>query len=98
MSEIRNWVESTGLGQYREAFEVNDIDMELLKQVDDQTPKDIGIASAGHRLRLQNAIAKLATASVAEANLSDHCRVRGAPADCDTPVLQDAKALPDQWA
>jgi class 3 adenylate cyclase/tetratricopeptide (TPR) repeat protein len=44
--------------------------MDLLKQVDDQTLKDIGVASAGHRLRIRNAIAELATAPVADANLS----------------------------
>jgi class 3 adenylate cyclase len=70
MSEIRTWLESIGLGQYADAFEANDIDMDLLKQVDDQMLKDIGVASAGHRLRVRNAIAKLATAPVAEVNLS----------------------------
>ena len=69
MSEIRKWLETIGLAQYADAFEANDIDMELLKQVDDQTLKDIGVASAGHRLRIRNAIAKLATAPVAEVNL-----------------------------
>jgi class 3 adenylate cyclase len=70
MSEIRNWLEASGLGQYGDAFEANDIDMDLLKQVDDQMLKDIGVASAGHRLRIRNAIAKLATAPVAEVNVS----------------------------
>jgi class 3 adenylate cyclase/predicted ATPase len=70
MSEIRKWLEAIGLGQYADAFETNDIDMDLLKQVDDQMLKDIGVASAGHRLRIGNAIAKLAPAPVAEVNLS----------------------------
>src|SRR5215475_12127706 len=59
MSEIRKWLETIGLGQYADAFEVNDIDMDLLAQVDDQLLKDIGISSAGHRLRIRNAITKL---------------------------------------
>jgi hypothetical protein len=70
MTEIRNWLGSIGLGQYAEAFEANDIDMDLLQHVDDQTLKDIGVASAGHRLRIRNAIAKLAPTPIAEANLS----------------------------
>jgi class 3 adenylate cyclase/tetratricopeptide (TPR) repeat protein len=70
MSEIRNWLEAIGLGQYGDAFETNDIDMDLLNQVDDQVLKDIGVASAGHRLRIRNAIAKLAPAPVADGNLS----------------------------
>jgi hypothetical protein len=70
MSEIRNWLESIGLGQYRDAFEVNEIDLALLGQVDDQMLKDIGVSIGGHRLRIRNAIAKLAAAPIAEANLS----------------------------
>jgi SAM domain (Sterile alpha motif) len=42
-------------------FEANDIDIDLLSQVDDQLLKDIGVSSAGHRLRIRNAIAKLSS-------------------------------------
>jgi len=59
MSEIREWLETIGLGQYGDAFEANKIDLDLLGQVDDQMLKDIGVASAGHRLRIRNASAKL---------------------------------------
>src|SRR6516225_1839820 len=59
MSEIRNWLDSIGLAQYSNAFETNDLDIDLLGQVDDQLLKDIGVSSAGHRLRIRNAIAKL---------------------------------------
>src|SRR5215471_21412238 len=70
MSEIRKWLEAIGFGQYADAFEVNEIDMDLLGQVDDQILKDIGVSAAGHRLRIRNAIAKLAPAPAAEVNLS----------------------------
>jgi class 3 adenylate cyclase/predicted ATPase len=69
MSEIRNWLATIGLGQYGGAFEANKIDMDLLRQVDDQVLKDIGVSAAGDRLRIRNAIAKLAAAPVAEVNL-----------------------------
>ena len=59
MSEVRNWLDSIGLAQYADAFEANDIDIDLLRQVDDQILKDIGVSSAGHRLRIRNAIAVL---------------------------------------
>jgi hypothetical protein len=49
MSEILKWLESIGLGQYADAFEANHIEMDLLQHVDDQTLKDIGIASAGFK-------------------------------------------------
>jgi hypothetical protein len=69
MSEVRKWLETIGLGQYGDAFETNDIDMDLLRQIDDQALRDLGMTSAGHRLRIRNAIAKLATAPVAAVNL-----------------------------
>ena len=70
MSEVRTWLETIGLAQYADAFEANKIDMDLLEQVDDHILKDIGVSAAGDRLRIRNAIAKLATALVAEANLN----------------------------
>jgi class 3 adenylate cyclase len=69
MSEIRKWLEAIGLGQYADAFDANEIGMDLLGHVNDQMLKDIGISIGGHRLRIQNAIAKLTPASVAEGNL-----------------------------
>jgi class 3 adenylate cyclase len=72
MSEIRRWLGAIGLGQYADAFETNAIDMELLRQVDDQILKDIGVSAAGHRMRIRNAIAKLAPAPVAEVALSNN--------------------------
>ena len=59
MSEVRTWLDTIGLAQYADAFETNDLDIDLLGQVDDQLLKDIGVSSAGHRLRIRNAIAKL---------------------------------------
>jgi class 3 adenylate cyclase len=52
-------LETIGLAQYADAFHANDIDIDLLGQLDDQILKDIGVSSAGHRLRIRNAIAKL---------------------------------------
>jgi SAM domain (Sterile alpha motif) len=33
MSEVRTWLVGIGLGQYADAFEANDIEMDLLKEV-----------------------------------------------------------------
>ena len=71
MSAVRHWLEAIGLGQYADAFEANDIDAELLTQINDQLLKDIGVSSAGHRLRLRNAVAKLASTSIAGANATN---------------------------
>jgi class 3 adenylate cyclase len=59
MSDVRKWLAAIGLAQYADIFESNDLDIDLLRQVDDQILKDIGVSSAGHRLRIRNAIAKL---------------------------------------
>jgi SAM domain (Sterile alpha motif) len=40
MSEIRKWLETMELGQYGDAFEANEIGMDLLGQVDDQMSTD----------------------------------------------------------
>ena len=68
MSEIRNWLDSIGLGEYGDAFETNKIDMDLLGQVDDQVLKDIGVSAAGPRLRIRSAIAKMGSVAKPEAN------------------------------
>src|SRR5215471_15286814 len=68
MSDIRKWLEGIDLDQYADAFEANDIDTDLLQHVDDQTLKDIGIASAGHRLRIRSSIAKMGSVAKPEVN------------------------------
>jgi hypothetical protein len=87
MSAVRDWLEEVGLGQYADAFEANDTDIELLTEVDDQLLKDISVSSAGHRLRLRKAIAKLAPKPIAEARAGSYRSVcdsrRAAPADSD---------------
>ncbi len=80
MSAVRDWLDLIGLGQYADAFEANDIDTDLLAQIDDQLLKDIGVSSAGHRLRIRNAITRLAPASVAEASAASDVAATAAPA------------------
>jgi len=74
MSAIGEWLKTLGLERYIDAFHANDIDIELLAEIDDQTLKDIGVASAGHRLRIKSAIAKLksdrATSTAVDADAS----------------------------
>src|SRR5271169_5399408 len=79
MSAVRNWLEAIGLGQYADAFEANDIDPDLLPRIDDRLLKDIGVSSAGHRLRLRDAIAKLAPTSTAGVNATPALRPSIAP-------------------
>jgi hypothetical protein len=80
MSAVRDWLEAIGLGQYADAFETNDIDTDLLSRRDDQLLKELGVASAGHRLRLRDAIAKLAPTPIAEPNAASAATAAEAPA------------------
>jgi class 3 adenylate cyclase/predicted ATPase len=80
MSEIRKWLEAIGLAQYADAFEANEIDMDLLGQVDDQILKDIGVSAAGHRLRIRNAIAKLSSLITRDAKPTTPTNVAEIPA------------------
>jgi class 3 adenylate cyclase/predicted ATPase/tRNA A37 threonylcarbamoyladenosine biosynthesis protein TsaE len=70
MSEIRKWLEGIGLAQYADAFDANEIGMDLLSQIDDQMLKDIGVSIGGHRLRIRNAIAKLSSVVTPDATPS----------------------------
>src|SRR5690349_20265247 len=56
MLSIVQWLQELGLPQYADAFQANDIDASLLPRLNDQVLNDIGIASAGHRLRMLGAI------------------------------------------
>jgi hypothetical protein len=58
MSQIRQWLETIGLAQYVDAFEANDVDMELVKNIDDPALRELGMSSTGHRVRIRNAIAR----------------------------------------
>ena len=81
MSEIQKWLETIGLGQYADAFDANEISMDLLAQVDDQMLKDIGVSIGGHRLRIRNAIAKLVSKLTAEPDLGSSSPTTAASAE-----------------
>ena len=108
MSEIRNWLEGIGLGQYADAFEANHIEMDLLQHVDDQTLKDIGIASAGHRLRIRSSIANMGSVAKPEVNATAVVAAPEATATsaerrqltvmfCDLVGSTAPRALPKPW-
>ena len=58
MSDIRQWLEDLGLGRYADAFAENDIEPDLLPHLTEETLEKVGVASAGHRLRLLKAVAE----------------------------------------
>lgn len=67
MSEIRRWLEVIGLAQYADAFEANDLDIDLLGEIDDRHARPEGSQgaagaadrmSAKHELRAALSLAK----------------------------------------
>jgi hypothetical protein len=69
MSEIRTWLETIDLGQYADAFEANEIGMDLLGQVDDQMLKDIGVSIGGQ------AFGTFALTASSRHSLQDVCNI-----------------------
>jgi class 3 adenylate cyclase/tetratricopeptide (TPR) repeat protein len=57
--KVSKWLDDLELGQYTAAFEKNDIGWDLLGEIDQETLKDIGITSAGHRLQILKSIKTL---------------------------------------
>jgi class 3 adenylate cyclase/tetratricopeptide (TPR) repeat protein len=58
MSDLRDWLRSNGLEQYAEAFESNDIDLDVLPELNERDLEQLGL-SLGNRRRLLKAIAGL---------------------------------------
>lgn len=56
MSDLRDWLRANSLEQYADAFEANDIDLDVLPDLDDRDLERLGL-SLGNRRRLLKAIA-----------------------------------------
>ena len=65
MSDVRQWLESLGLGQYADAFEENAVEWDLLAKLSGDELKEIGVGPLGHRKRILEAATTLDSGSVA---------------------------------
>ena len=59
--DIPEWLDSLCLGQYAQAFEENDIEWGLVPRLTADELKEIGVKSVGHRKRIMEAAAQLAS-------------------------------------
>src|SRR5215211_4364792 len=57
MSDLREWLDSVGLGQYADAFAEHDIDFHVLPDLNEQDLEKLGV-SLGHRKKLYKALAE----------------------------------------
>jgi class 3 adenylate cyclase/predicted ATPase len=73
MVSIVEWLAQLGLSRYAERFVDNDVDIETLADLTDADLKELGVASLGHRRKLQMAINALrpSAAAPAQAPASD---------------------------
>src|SRR3984885_1370409 len=55
MSDLRDWLRSNGFEQYADAFEANDIDLDILPELSERDLEQLGL-SLGNRRRLLKAI------------------------------------------
>lgn len=60
---ITEWLEERGLGKYAQAFEQNDIDLEVLPHLTDADLEKLGL-SLGHRRKFQEAARELAESAL----------------------------------
>ena len=58
MNDVRNWLESLRLTQYVDAFEANDVDLEVLSSLNEGDLEKLGV-SLGHRQKMLKALAEL---------------------------------------
>ena len=57
MSDLRNWLHKNNLEQYADAFEANDVDLDILPDLNEHDLEQLGV-SLGNRRRLLRAIAE----------------------------------------
>jgi class 3 adenylate cyclase/tetratricopeptide (TPR) repeat protein len=63
MSDLRDWLRANNLEQYADAFEANDIDLDVVPDLDDHDLEQLGL-SLGNRRRLLKAVAARDAAAV----------------------------------
>jgi class 3 adenylate cyclase/predicted ATPase len=56
MSDIRQWLDDQGLVQYADVFEANEIGVDLLSRLTDESLEKLGVGVMGHRIRILDAI------------------------------------------
>jgi class 3 adenylate cyclase/predicted ATPase len=59
MTDVRRWLEQHGCGEFVQAFEENQIDLDIARDLTDQDLRDMGVAALGQRKRLLRAVAQL---------------------------------------
>ena len=59
--DVAQFLDELGLSQYRQAFLDNAVDYELLPELSDPDLRELGVEALGHRKRIRQAAAKIAS-------------------------------------
>ncbi len=54
MCDVRQWLDSLGLGQYADTFERNAIELDQVATLSDEELKELGVSALGHRKRIRD--------------------------------------------
>ncbi len=92
MSDILEWLEGFGLGEYNSLFDENKIDFEILPEISEDDLKDLGIP-LGHRKHIMRAIRGLTAETPAPATSSDAAAAPFAPAHLTERALRGKAAI-----
>lgn len=65
MQSVRDWLNGLGLSRYAEAFETNDVDIEVLPSLNEADLEKLGV-SLGHRKKILKAVAGSPRTAIAE--------------------------------
>jgi class 3 adenylate cyclase len=88
--DIAAWLRELGLERYEQAFQENEIDVEILPKLTAEDLRDIGVTIVGHRRKLLEAIAALAeppSAPQAEPGALAKTAPRARPAEAERRQL-----------
>jgi len=69
--KVTSWLEELGLGQYADAFQENELDLDQLVDLSNEDLKDLGVTIMGHRKKLFRAIEALSLEFPAEISQGD---------------------------
>lgn len=90
MSDLRDWLREQNLEQYADAFEANDIDLDILPDLDDHDLEQLGL-SLGNRRRLLKATAARTVAGAPISGQDEAPSPDKAPSAAEAPGSGDAE-------
>jgi len=90
---VREWLKDRDFGQYADSFTDNDVNEEILRSLNDDDLKELGVRSLGHRKRLLAAIAELSSPGAATPRAESAAPIDYLPRYLAQRIMQSRYAL-----